>query len=48
MSTKLRIAVAPLVSVEDAMRTLAVVEAVSEAARQGARVSPGDIMEQAA
>jgi predicted dehydrogenase len=39
---------APLVSVEDAMRTLAVVEAVSEAARRGSRVSPGEIMEQAA
>ena len=39
---------APVVSVEDATRTLAVVEAVSEAARRGARVSPGEIMEQAA
>lgn len=39
---------APLVSVEDAMQTLAVVEAVSEAARRGLRVSPGEIMEQAA
>jgi predicted dehydrogenase len=39
---------APIVSVEDAMRTLAVVEAVSEAARRGSRVSPGEIMEQAA
>jgi predicted dehydrogenase len=38
----------PLVSVEDAMRTLAVVEAVSEAAHRGSRVSPGEIMEQAA
>jgi predicted dehydrogenase len=37
----------PLVSVEDAMATLAVVEAVHEAARSGARVSPGQIMEQA-
>jgi predicted dehydrogenase len=39
---------APLVSVEDAMRTLAVVEAVSEAAHRGARISPGEMMEQAA
>jgi len=39
---------APIVSVEDAMGTLAVVEAVSEAARTGARVSPGALMEQAA
>jgi predicted dehydrogenase len=38
----------PLISVEDAARTLAVVEAVSEAARTGTRVSPGQIMEQAA
>jgi len=38
----------PLISVEDATRTLAVVEAVSEAARTGTRVSPGQIMEQAA
>jgi predicted dehydrogenase len=36
----------PLVSVEDAAGTLAVVEAVCEAARTGARVSPGHIMEQ--
>ena len=36
----------PLVSVEDAAGTLAVVEAVCEAARTGARVSPGQIMEQ--
>jgi predicted dehydrogenase len=38
----------PLISVEDATRTLAVVEAVSEAARTGQRMSPGRIMEQAA
>ena len=38
----------PLVSVEDAMGTLAVVEAVSEAARTGVRVFPGALMEQAA
>ena len=38
----------PLISVEDAMGTLAVVEAVSEAARTGQRISPGHIMEQAA
>ncbi|WP_439359001.1 Gfo/Idh/MocA family protein [Bradyrhizobium sp. DASA03007] len=38
----------PLISVEDAMGTLAVVEAVSEAARTGHTVSPGRIMEQAA
>ena len=38
----------PLISVEDAMGTLAVVEAVSEAARTGPRVSPGQIMEQVA
>ncbi|UQR63262.1 Gfo/Idh/MocA family oxidoreductase [Bradyrhizobium sp. C-145] len=38
----------PLISVEDAMGTLAVVEAVSEAARSGRTVSPGRIMEQAA
>jgi hypothetical protein len=31
----------PLVSVKDAVGTLAVVEAVREAARTGARVSPG-------
>jgi predicted dehydrogenase len=36
----------PLVSVEDAAGTLAVVEAVREAARTGARVSPGQITEQ--
>ncbi|MBR0716603.1 Gfo/Idh/MocA family protein [Bradyrhizobium liaoningense] len=35
-----------LISVEDAMGTLAVVEAVSEAARTGHSVSPGRIMEQ--
>jgi predicted dehydrogenase len=38
----------PLVSVEDAMSTLAVVEAVKEAARSGGRISPSQIMEQAA
>ena len=38
----------PLISVEDAMGTLAVVEAVSEAARTGPEISPGQIMEQAA
>jgi predicted dehydrogenase len=38
----------PLISVEDAMGTLAVVEAVREAARTGTLVSPGRIMEQAA
>lgn len=38
----------PLISVEDAMGTLAVVEAVSEAARTGQKISPGQIMEQAA
>ena len=38
----------PLISVEDAMGTLAVVEAVGEAARTGHKVSPGQIMEQAA
>ena len=38
----------PLISVEDAMGTLAVVEAVSEAARTGQRVSPAQIVEQAA
>jgi predicted dehydrogenase len=38
----------PLISVEDAMGTLAVVEAVSEAARTGQKISPGRIMEQAA
>lgn len=38
----------PLISVEDAMRTLAVVEAVSQAARTGQKISPGQIMEQAA
>jgi predicted dehydrogenase len=38
----------PLIPVDDAMGTLAVVEAVREAARTGARVSPGRIMEQAA
>jgi predicted dehydrogenase len=39
---------APLISVQDAIGTLAVVEAVREAARTGTRVSPGQIMEQAA
>lgn len=38
----------PLISVEDAMGTLAVVEAASEAARTGQKISPGHIMEQAA
>jgi predicted dehydrogenase len=38
----------PLISVEDAMGTLAVVEAVSQAARTGQKISPGHIMEQAA
>jgi len=38
----------PLISAEDAMGTLAVVEAVREAARSGARICPGQIMEQAA
>jgi predicted dehydrogenase len=38
----------PIISVEDAMGTLAVVEAVSEAARTGQKISPGRIMEQAA
>lgn len=37
-----------LISAEDAMGTLAVVEAVSEAARTGQKISPGQIMEQAA
>jgi predicted dehydrogenase len=36
----------PLISVQDAMGTLAVVEAVREAARTGGSVSPGQIMEQ--
>jgi predicted dehydrogenase len=39
---------APLISVEDAMRTLAVVEAVREAARGGGVVSPNQLVEQAA
>ncbi|WP_027574723.1 Gfo/Idh/MocA family protein [Bradyrhizobium sp. WSM1743] len=38
----------PLISVEDAMGTLAVVEAVGEAARTGQKISPGQIMEQVA
>ncbi|HEY8337063.1 MAG TPA: Gfo/Idh/MocA family oxidoreductase [Tardiphaga sp.] len=38
----------PLISVEDAMGTLAVVEAIREAARSGTRVTPGFIVEQAA
>lgn len=38
----------PLISAEDAMGTLAVVEAVSEAARTSQKISPGRIMEQAA
>jgi predicted dehydrogenase len=37
----------PLISVEDAMGTLAVVEAVREAARTGDRISPSHIVEQA-
>jgi predicted dehydrogenase len=39
---------APLISVEDAMGTLAVVEAVREAARSGRAVSPNQLVEQAA
>ena len=39
---------APLISVEDAMGTLAVVEAVKEAARTGGRIAPNQIVEQAA
>jgi hypothetical protein len=38
----------PLISVEDAAGTLAVVEAVWEAARSGAGVSPRKIPEQTA
>jgi predicted dehydrogenase len=38
----------PLIPVEDAMATLAVVEAAREAARTGGCISPGQIMEQAA
>jgi predicted dehydrogenase len=38
----------PLIPVEDAMGTLAVVEAVKEAARSGGRISPSHIVEQAA
>ncbi|MGL9623819.1 Gfo/Idh/MocA family oxidoreductase [Bradyrhizobium sp. U531] len=38
----------PLITAEDAMGTLAVVEAVGEAARTGQTISPGRIMEQAA
>jgi predicted dehydrogenase len=38
---------APRVTVEDAMGTLAVVEAVKEAARAGCRVSPSHLVEQA-
>ncbi|WP_441233361.1 Gfo/Idh/MocA family protein [Bradyrhizobium sp. 930_D9_N1_4] len=38
----------PLTSAEDAMGTLAVVEAVSAAARTSQKISPGHIMEQAA
>ena len=38
----------PLISAEDAMGTLAVVEAISEAARTGQAISPGRILEQAA
>jgi predicted dehydrogenase len=40
--------VTPLVSVEDAMATLGVVEAVREAARTGASISPSQLVEQAA
>ena len=39
---------APLISVEDAMGTLAVVEAVREAARSGTAISPNQLLEQAA
>ena len=39
---------APLICVEDAMGTLAVVEAVKEAARTGERISPNQLVEQAA
>jgi predicted dehydrogenase len=39
---------APLISVEDAMGTLAVVEAVMEAARTGERIAPNQLVEQAA
>jgi predicted dehydrogenase len=39
---------APFITVEDAMGTLAVVEAVQQAARTGMCVSPGQIVEQAA
>jgi len=39
---------APLISVEDATGSLAVVEAVTEAARTGTRILPHQIMEQAA
>jgi predicted dehydrogenase len=39
---------APLISIEDAMGTLAVVEAVKEAARTGGRISPKQLVEQAA
>ena len=38
----------PLITAEDGMATLAVVEAVREAAQSGGRVFPGRIMEQAA
>jgi predicted dehydrogenase len=38
----------PLIPVRDAMGTLAVVEAVSEAAHTGQKISPGRLMEQAA
>jgi len=38
----------PMISVDDAMGTLAVVEAVSEAARTGQKISPRRIMEQTA
>jgi len=54
MTDPIRIGVAaarretPLIPVEDAMGTPAVVEAASQAARTDARVSAGQIMEQAA
>lgn len=38
----------PLISVEDAMCPLAVVEAVKQAARTGKRISPNQLVEQAA
>lgn len=44
----IRRAETPLVSAADATRTLAVVEAIHEAARTGHRVTPGRVMEDAA